>query len=782
MKQYKLIYTFISVVLICFSTALAAQNLVLQGQMSFGESAAGIWHYVDSLGNEYALVGLNSKVAVVDVTNPGVPVEKFDVPALAGQHSLWREVKTDGKYAYAVSEGGGGVIVIDLSHLPDTVYYHHWYGDAAINGLLSSGHAIAADNGYIYIFGSNIGVGGCLIADLNDPWNPHFTGQYNTAYVHDGYVRNDTLYAGEIYAGRFAIIDVTNKSNPVFIESVSTPGQFTHNTWLSDNGNYLYTTDEVSGAPLTAYDISDINNIEQVSTYFTDSLPGEEVHNVRVLNDFLINPSYGSQLTIVDGSRPDNLVEIAHAPTNNSGQPDLCWDASPFLPSGNIIVSDIEGGLSIFSCNYIHACYLEGVVTDSTTGLPINNVNIFISLANKTVKTNLAGEYKTGFADAGNYDVTISKAGYLPQTFLNVPMVNGQLTQLNAKLLAFTVEGQVTSALTGNGLNNIQVTISNGTVMSTVTTNSNGDFVFSNVESGIYTLSAGSWGYTTECVTQLLDGSAPVNLQLSAGIMDDFSTNNQWSVISSCSTGAWVRGIPIVTHYGVAVANPGNDVSNDCSHQCFVTGNGGGSATTDDVDNGSTTLTSPLFDLTGYSAPQVNYSRWFFINPNVTPSALDTLFIYLSNGISTVELENVTTNSAGNGTWVDQSFNINSFLSPTSTMSIIAVASDKTGSGNILEAGFDNFSITDGVSVKEESALSFSISPNPATNMIKINVDPSFITRETTLELTDLQGRICYTAPFTFTLQFPLNFTKGIYLLHIHNNSDQLNPVMLVKE
>ncbi|MBK7964396.1 MAG: choice-of-anchor B family protein [Bacteroidetes bacterium] len=445
MKKIQLLLVFLLV-----SIASYAQfNLNLLGHLPYpNNTCAGIWHYVDSVGNEYAIVGVNDRVAIVDVTTPATLSEVFSVPALPGQVSLWREIKTYGKYAYAVSEGGGGVIIIDLSGLPGSINSKHYYGDGVILNQITSAHTIAVADGYGYIFGTGNGLanGGAVIVDLADPWNPVYVGQYDQEYIHDGYIRNDTLWAGEIYAGQFSVIDVSNKANPVLLATQATPGQFCHNTWLTDNSQFLFTTDEIHGQPLGSFDITDLSNIKLVDTYLTDSMPNEEVHNVRVLNDFLINPSYGSQLTICDGARPNNIVEIASYPTGSY----LCWDASPYLPSGRIIVADVDGGVYVFEPNYQRACYLEGTVTDSVTGLPINNASITINPSSKFILSNLIGEFKTGFATAGTYDVEFKKAGYITKTITGVSLINGQLTNLNILLAPFELVGNVSSASTSN--------------------------------------------------------------------------------------------------------------------------------------------------------------------------------------------------------------------------------------------------------------------------------------------------------------------------------------------
>jgi choice-of-anchor B domain-containing protein len=431
---------FLPLLLLSFTLNSFAQSLTLLGHLSYGSSTCGgLWHYVDSLSNEYALVTASDKISIVNVTDPALPVEVFSVPADSGQNSLWREIKTYNKHAYSVSQGGGGVIIIDLSALPDTVTYTHWYGDGIISNQLQKAHTIAATDGYIYVFGSTAAMGGCIIADISDPVNPHFTGMYTQHYVHDGYIRNDTLWAAEIQNGQFSIIDVSDKTNPVLLNTQSTPSQACHNVWLSDNSNYAFTTDEITGAPLSAFDVTDINNIALQSTYYTDSLPNKEVHNVRVLNDYLINPSYGDQLTIVDAARPGNLIEIGHATTHTAGANSyLCWDASPYLPSGIIVASDLNSGLFIFQPAYHRACYLEGTATDSISGLPLSNVTVEILSTPKTTVTGLTGNYKTGVADSGTFDIHFSASGYFPKTYAGISLTNGVLTTLNAQLVSTT--------------------------------------------------------------------------------------------------------------------------------------------------------------------------------------------------------------------------------------------------------------------------------------------------------------------------------------------------------
>jgi hypothetical protein len=193
----------------------------------------------------------------------------------------------------------------------------------------------------------------------------------------------------------------------------------------------LFTTDEQTNAPLASYDISDLSNITLLDQYYTLNMPSREVHNVRVLDDFLINPSYGSQLTIADAARPSNIIETASYPTGSF----LCWDADPYLASGAIMATDMNSGtVFLFQPTYVRACYLEGLVRDSVTGAPLVNVDVIIT-GNPTVKKSLIdGSYATGMAQAGTYSVVFSKNGYASKTISGVLLQSGLVTSLDVEL------------------------------------------------------------------------------------------------------------------------------------------------------------------------------------------------------------------------------------------------------------------------------------------------------------------------------------------------------------
>ena len=421
-----------------FSTIIQAQKNIsrLGAWFSNGQTLAGCWHYVDSLGREYAIIGSSSGIVILDVTDPTSPDYLFQLPGLS---SLWHEVKVSGKYAYGVSEATDpdtlldGLQVINLSYLPDSAPSHFWHSDGVMTDILRQAHSITVDAKYIYVNGHSVPNHGhgVFILDKTDPWNPTYAGAESLHYCHDSFVRGDTLWTSDIQDGIFSVYDITSRANPILLATQPTPFTFNHNAWLSDDSHYLFTTDERNGAPIGSFDVSDLSNITLLDEYYTENMQPAEAHNVRVINDYIINASYGSQVTIIDATHPDNLIEVGNYPTGAG----LCWDADPYLPSGILIATDTWADSVYFLLpTYIRACYLEGTVTDSITGNVLNDVKVDILSTSIHDSTNLVGQYKTGYADSGLYMVSFAKAGYRSK-ILPAQLNNGVMTILDVQLV-----------------------------------------------------------------------------------------------------------------------------------------------------------------------------------------------------------------------------------------------------------------------------------------------------------------------------------------------------------
>ena len=180
----------------------------LLSQVEYDTDLNDIWGYVAPDNSEYAIVGVYDGVSIVDLSDPENPVELEFLPGLS---STWRDIKTWGEYAYVTNETGGGLMVIDLSGLPDTATATNWQPFIPELNILSSVHNIWIDEfGYAYLAGSNLNAGGIIYVDLfTTPGSPVYAGHGTSIYSHDVYVRDNIMYSSEIYQGYFAIYDVS---------------------------------------------------------------------------------------------------------------------------------------------------------------------------------------------------------------------------------------------------------------------------------------------------------------------------------------------------------------------------------------------------------------------------------------------------------------------------------------------------------------------------------------------------------------------------------------------
>ncbi|MBK9335727.1 MAG: carboxypeptidase regulatory-like domain-containing protein [Lewinellaceae bacterium] len=233
---------------------------------------------------------------------------------------------------------------------------------------------------------------------------------------------------------------MANKTSPVLLGTQNTPGNFTHNTWKS--GNALFTTDEISNSFLTSYDVTDPTDIKELDRLRITPGSGSIVHNTHVTDNYAVTSWYKDGFSIIDVSRPANIVETGRYDTypNGAGNGfEGCWGVYPYFPSGTIVASNIraqgtnDGEMWVLTPTYTRGCYLEGTVTDSVTGNPIPGAAVLILSNGLSENTNNFGEYRMAQLQGGTVDVSISYPGYVTKV-LSVALSNGVLTLLNVQL------------------------------------------------------------------------------------------------------------------------------------------------------------------------------------------------------------------------------------------------------------------------------------------------------------------------------------------------------------
>ncbi len=748
-------------------------NLEFQGKIDYDNTRntklSDIWGYVDEFGNEYGLVGARKGVAVVDVTDPLNPTEVFWHP---DTESIWRDLKTWGDYAYVTTEANSGLLIIDLTPLPDNpiTTTTNFFGHPG--QTWSTAHNLYIDeNGFCYIFGSGRGNGGVIIYDVaTDPMNPIEVGEFDSWYVHDGYVRGNLMYLAHIYEGTFSIVDITDKSNPILLGTQTTSSNFAHNIWPSDDGNFVFTTDEISGAFLDAYDVSDPANIFRTDKIQSNPGVGTVPHNAHVLGDFLITSYYADGVTIHDISDPYSMIEVGNFDTHpgTSENTTGCWGAYPFLPSGNILATDISTGFYVLAPDYKLAGRLEGNIVNAVSMNPLNGVEVAIQGDNQLEFSNLIGDYKTGIIQEGILDVTYSRYGYFPQT-IPVSFVNATTVIQDVQLVPITPFYVAIKAqdIANNPILNASVRVEHDGVILEQLTNGLGEAVFELFYFDDYEVTVGKWGNISDCQSLFLDQSTPeLIVNLETGYYDDFAFDFGWSAFGDADFGLWERAIPVYVEIGGGLSsNPSQDSENDCAEYAYVTGNL--PFAYDNVTNGTVTLISPVWDATIYTDPCVYYERWFFnFLGDLAPD--DTIRVVLSNGTDMIEIDKEGSEIDQVETWVPVSKRITDFMTPTSTMQLFVNISDLAPNNNATEGGFDNFRVTEGeyLSVENQMLVDGSASyayPNPFSNSIQL----AGIELGTSFVLMDAKGAILVEGKVT-SEQTKINtehLPKGIYII-----------------
>lgn len=351
MKKTVLLYIALFIVTANVSNSqLANQNTYLLRNLdSYGSSYSALWGYTSPDCREYAILGCNTGTSFVDITDSA---NIHEVDFVTGVTSQWREMKTYSHYAYIVSEGTNSRLqIVDLQYLPDSVHLvktWNYTGYTKTHSIQQSGH-------YLYLNGGNSAAnGGVTAVNVIDPENPVKMGQWTTLYVHDCRVRNDTIWASNVYTGQTSIINAVNKSVLSTVrtfQSYPTSVVSTHNSDITSDRKYLLTTNEVSSPAgrLNVWDIEDLDNITYVRDWAPTGISGSIVHNVEIYGNYALIAHYTAGIRLVNITDPVNPVEAAWYdtyPSSNANSFSGCWAVYKFA-SGKIIGSDISNGLFV---------------------------------------------------------------------------------------------------------------------------------------------------------------------------------------------------------------------------------------------------------------------------------------------------------------------------------------------------------------------------------------------------------------------------------------------------
>ncbi|WP_455196269.1 choice-of-anchor B family protein [Kaarinaea lacus] len=367
-------------------------NIDLLSHVSLSDMQAytgnDVWGWTDpETGKEYVLFGHSTGVSFIDISDPENPAILGQLsprvpnpnPRKSSDHD-WRDIKVYADHAYIISEAEGtGLQVFDLRQLRgldagDRVF-------ASTFEYAGFGHAhnivMNTDSGYAYVVGSfDCGAGGLLAFDLSNPQIPVFSGCFFAdTYTHDSQCvnyrgpdqdhkkteicvnSNSDYYFDGVDINNIAIVDVTDKAQPVEISRINYPDpRYAHQGWLTEDHSYFLFNDEsdewyyAKNTRTLIFDVRDLDNPVFIGEHLGETRATD--HNLYVHNGLVYEANYTSGLSVLstDEIEQGSLSEIGFFdvyPENNERSFIGAWSVYPFFASGAIVVSSIDRGLFV---------------------------------------------------------------------------------------------------------------------------------------------------------------------------------------------------------------------------------------------------------------------------------------------------------------------------------------------------------------------------------------------------------------------------------------------------
>lgn len=435
-----------------------------------GSHGNDIWGHVDLNDNrEYALVGLTNGVSVVEVTDPRTPrVVSF----IASQDTIWRDLKTYQyfdenrrrwmSYAYVTADAATvGTMILDLNQLPGKVVQvssektdtsaHNIY---ISNVDYSTGIALTGRSAYLHVAGSDKQGGAFNSYSLADPTKP-ISVYKNTAnsrnwYSHDVSSlwitdarreqcidkQNDCDLMLDYNEDEVLLWDKTNSAKPFNLaRSTYQYVSYVHSGWWTEDRQFITVHDELDEQ---RYDLNTRVRFFAINNLRAPELAGEYIGQTKAIdhngytrgNRYYIS-NYERGLVVLDISDPRNPIEAGFFdtyPLSDSASFNGAWGTYPFLPSGNILVSDINSGLYVIRDNTASAHGSVKFSSSAVTAKEGEPVRLMLQrVGGSAGAIEVFFETQTGSAGAADFTAVTSSVNWVDgdnsEKIIEIPIV-----------------------------------------------------------------------------------------------------------------------------------------------------------------------------------------------------------------------------------------------------------------------------------------------------------------------------------------------------------------------
>ncbi|HUP01177.1 MAG TPA: hypothetical protein VM737_06615 [Gemmatimonadota bacterium] len=309
-------------------------NVSLEGHVPYPAGTVGdVW-----VTQGHALVARRSAggISIVDLDGAIREVGRFTAPGLFTQ-----DVKATGPVAFVSHEGNtypNSVTVLDLADPANPRQI------AAISRVETpTAHNLWIDESTLYVaapFVSRL----IHAYDVTDPGSPRplSTLASTNGSAHDIHVRDGIVFGSFLPLKEGQIGELVLASSDVLAPFSFTTygGAFTHSSWLSMDGRYLYVADEVLNAPIRIFDVSNPGSPVRVGAY--QPRLGTIPHNFQVRDGrhaFLAHYKHGVE--IVDVSEPAAPRLVGFYDTYPGAQADVAGAGAMNVSSAMALTRDV---------------------------------------------------------------------------------------------------------------------------------------------------------------------------------------------------------------------------------------------------------------------------------------------------------------------------------------------------------------------------------------------------------------------------------------------------------